>query len=93
MSDIFTISIKLLLHGEAVTKAIERARQLYVLGGRVKIRDENGERESTEDEFIDGPEQALLELLERNELFGQAGVEVFKLTCGRVEAEADKVWK
>lgn len=51
------------------------------------IMDDDVEREATEEEFIDCPEQALLELLERNELFGQGGIEVVGLACGRVKSE------
>ena len=83
MGERYIIEIELTLAEDALTAALERARQLCLSDGRFKAVGQDGKQVSDE-EFIDGPEQALLELLDSNQLFKQNGIEILRLACGRV---------
>lgn len=83
MSVRYIIEIELTLDEDAQVSALEQARQLCLSHGRFKAVGQDGQQVS-EEEFVDGPEQALLELLDSNQLFKQTGIEILRLACGRV---------
>lgn len=78
----YIIEIELALDEDAKMLALEHARQLCLSPGRFTVVGQDGKPVS-EVEFIDGPEQALLELLDSNQLFKQTGIEILRLACGR----------
>jgi hypothetical protein len=82
----YIIEIELTLDDDAKASALEQARQLCLSHGRFKAVGQDGQQVS-EEEFIDGPEQALLELLDGNQLFKQTDIEILRLACGRVSGE------
>ena len=66
MTGKYRIEIELLLDERAATRAIELARDVYRQRGGARTVENGVEREVSADEFIDGMEQALLELVEGN---------------------------
>ena len=91
MSTRYRIEIELTVATDAETTLVEQARLLCVSQGNFAAVDQNGQPGITSDEFIDGPEQALLELLDSNCLFGSEGIGVTKMACGRVSDEPDEL--
>jgi hypothetical protein len=62
----YRIEIELLLDENAATGAMELARDVYRQRGGARTLEDGVEREMSADEFIEGTEQALLELVEGN---------------------------
>ena len=82
----FRLELVVTLDKDGEAKAIESARQHYMRGGRAARRDDGGGPQLVpENEFIDGTEQALMELLELNPLLSEANVEVTSLSCRSIE--------
>ena len=79
MTGKYRIEIELLLDERAATKAIELARDVYRQRGGARTVENSVEREVSADEFIDGMEQALLELVEGNLLL--SGIEIGHENC------------
>jgi hypothetical protein len=75
----YQIEIELLLDERAATKAIELARDVYRQRGGARTVENGVDREVSADEFIDGMEQALLELVEGNLLL--SGIEIGHESC------------
>ena len=91
MSTRYRIEIELTLGKDAETSVVEQGREVCASYGDFVAVDQGGRRQIPHDEFIDGPEQALLELLDRNQLFGQIGIEIVKMACSRVNGEPEEV--
>ena len=69
----FRLELVVTVDKDGEAKAIESARQHYMRGGRQARRGDRGSPELVPaDEFIDGTEQALMELLELNPLLSEA---------------------
>jgi hypothetical protein len=81
----YRIEIEFLLDERAATKAIELARDVYRQRGGARTVENGVEREVSADEFIDGMEQALLELVEGNLLL--SGVEIGHENCRQLMPE------
>ena len=81
----YRIEIELLLDESATTKAMELARDVYRQRGGARTVENGVEREMSADEFIDGMEQALLELVEGNLLL--PGIEIGNENCRQVMPE------
>ncbi len=81
----YRIEIELLLDERAATKAIELARDVYRQRGGARTVENSVEREVSADEFIDGMEQALLELVEGNLLL--SGIKIGHENCRQLMHE------
>ncbi|HYL11805.1 MAG TPA: hypothetical protein VEV41_02150 [Terriglobales bacterium] len=82
----FRLELVVTLDKDGEAKAIESARQHYIRGGRAAHRDDGGGPQLVPaNEFIDGTEQALMELLELNPLLSEANVEITSLSCRSIE--------
>ncbi len=82
----YRIEIELLLDEPAATRAIELARDVYRQRGGARTVENGVEREVSAHEFIDGMEQALLELVEGNLLL--SGIEIGHENCTKLMPEA-----
>ena len=83
----FRLELVVTLDNDGEAKAIESARQHYMRGGRAARRDDRrGPQLVPANEFIDGTEQALMELLELNPLLSEANAEITSLSCRSIEA-------
>lgn len=76
----YRIEIELLLDETAASSAMELARDVYRQRGGAKTVEDGVEREMSEDEFIEGTEQALLELVEGN-LLRLPGIAIAHENC------------
>ena len=77
----YTIEITISLEQNSELNLIELARRVYQRRGAATLP--NRKRKAIRsDEFIDGPETALIELAEANPLFEQAGVQLKRVGCG-----------
>ena len=85
MTGKYRIEIELLLDERAAAKAIELARDVYRQRGGARTVENGVEREVSADEFIDGMEQALLELVEGNLLL--SGIEIGHENCAQLMPE------
>jgi len=82
----FRLEMVVTLDKNSEAKVIESARQHYMRGGRAARRDDrDGPQMVPANEFIDGTEQALMELLELNPLLSEANVEITNLSCRSIE--------
>ena len=90
MSTKYRIEIELLLDEGAASKAIELARDVYLHRGGAKTVENGITREVSRDEFIDSPEEALLELVEGN-LLRLPGIEIGHEDCRQLQSEVDAV--
>src|SRR6266852_1165650 len=88
----FRLEFDVVLDEAAKAKAIELARNRYTRsGGASGLDDREPTRIPSAEEFIEGIEQALMELLEHNPLLLEAGVEVERLGCESEVAPAEVV--
>ena len=85
MTGKYRIEIEFLLDERAAAKAIELARDVYRQRGGARTVENGVEREMSADEFIDGMEQALLELVEGNLLL--SGIEIGHENCTQLMPE------
>jgi hypothetical protein len=82
----FRLELVVTLDKDGEAKAIESARQHYLRGGRAARSDDRGIPQLVPaNEFIEGTEQALMELLELNPLLSEANVEITSLSCRSIE--------
>ena len=89
MTGKYRIEIELLLDERAAAKAIKLARDVYRQRGGARTVENGVEREVSADEFIDGMEQALLELVEGNLLL--SGIEIGHENCTQLpEVDAER---
>ena len=88
MSAKYRIEIELLLNDAAASKAIELARDVYLRRGGATTVENGIAREVSHDEFIDSPEQALLELVEGN-LLRLPGIEIGHENCKLLTSEVE----
>ncbi len=84
----FTLQLDVVLDGKSEPELLEFARRVYTEQGGAVLNSDGTDRVSAE-EFIDGTEQALLELLECNPLLNVAGLEVERLSCGRADENCE----
>ena len=83
----FKLEIDVVLDTDAAPSVIEVARLCYA-GARATTVDKQGAtRTIPAEEFIDGIEDALMELLKRNPLLANANVEVEGVSC-RTDSES-----
>jgi hypothetical protein len=85
MTGKYRIEIELLLDERAAAKAIELARDVYRQRGGARTVEDGVEREVSAEEFIDGMQQALLELVEGNLLL--SGIEISHENCTQLVPE------
>lgn len=88
MSTKFTLHFEVELEDEQVAQAIKIARDAYSSGGGASALVGDEERPIPSEEFIRHPEQALMELIERNPLFEQADILVDTVSCRRERGRA-----
>jgi hypothetical protein len=82
----FRLELVVTLDKDGEEKAIESARQHYMRGRSATRCDDRGDsRLVPANEFIEGTEQALMELVELNPLLSEANVEITSLSCGSIE--------
>ena len=79
----FTLQIEVVLGEQVAAKALEIARQAYTRGGGVTTLVGDEEQAIPAEQFITCAEQALIELVQRNPLFEQAGIDVDRFSCRR----------
>jgi len=78
----FRLELDVVLETGLAANVIEAARRHYGAEGAVATVDENGAaRTLSAEEFIDGIEDALMELSERNPLLANANVEIERVAC------------
>jgi hypothetical protein len=77
----YTIEIAISLEQNSELNLIELARRVYQRRGAARLPNRK-RKPIRSDEFIDGPETALIELAEANPLFDQAGVHLKRVGCG-----------
>ena len=77
----YTIEIAISLEQNSELNLIELARRVYKRRGAATLPNRK-RKPIRSDEFIDGPETALIELAEANPLFAQAGVHLKRVGCG-----------
>jgi hypothetical protein len=83
----FRLKLDVVLDSDAEQKLIEFARQLWTReAGMVAADEQERTEEVPADEIIDGPEDALLELLERNPLLTEVRAQIERMSCGPGEA-------
>ena len=86
----FRLEMDVIIDENSETAVIELARQHYRREGEVTARGRHGRPNRVKAEkFIDGVDQALLELLERNPLLPEAGVQIERLSCRPMESLPD----
>ena len=79
----FTLEVELILEDNTATKTLEVAREHYTRRGGARVcTGRRRARPAAPEKFISGIEDGLLELLEQNPLFAEAGVEVTRVSCG-----------
>ena len=76
----FTVQIELTVDAEAEPELLELGRRVYS-AHRGGAADNGAERGAAPEEFIDGTEQALLELFQSNPLLHEAGLDLERLSC------------
>jgi hypothetical protein len=82
----FKLELDFVIGRDSETRAIEVARQHCARPG-VTTLDRSGQPQSVPvEEFLEGTEQALLELLEHHPLLGEAGVGIERMSCRSVGA-------
>ena len=78
----FRLEMDVIIDQDSETAVIELARQHYRREGEVTAPGRHGRRNWVKAEkFIDGLDQALLELLERHPLLPEAGIEIERSSC------------
>ncbi len=78
----FRLEMDLIIDQDSETAVIELARQHYRREGRVTAPDRHEkQRRVPAEKFIEGIDQALLELLEHHPLLPEAGIEIEHLSC------------
>jgi hypothetical protein len=86
----FRLKLDVILDDDAEAKVIESARRHYVRGGGVTRLDHRGAAQLLPaNDFIEGTEQALMELLECNPLLSEAKVEITGVSCRSMGPSAD----
>ena len=77
----YTIEITISLDENSEPSLIELARRVYLRRGAATLPNRRRKPIRSE-EFVDGPDTALIELAEANPLFVEAGVHLIRLGCG-----------
>ncbi len=78
----FRLEVDVVLGDDEAANVIEVARQYIAAEGEVPTVGESGVVQTLRpEEFIDGIEDALMELLQRNHLLGSGRVEVERVAC------------
>jgi hypothetical protein len=78
----FRLEMDVIIDQDSETAVIELARQHHQREGGVTAPDRHGkQRRVPAEKFIDGIDQALLELLEHRPLLPEAGIEIERLSC------------
>jgi hypothetical protein len=86
----FKLEMDVIIDEDSETAVTELARQHYRRDGGVTVPGRHGRPNRVKAEkFIDGVDQALLELLERNPLLREAGVQIECLSCRPMESLPD----
>ena len=83
MATKFTLHFEVELEEQQAAQVIKIARDAYFSGGGASALVGDEERPIPSEEFIRYPEQALMELIERNPLFDQADILVDAVSCRR----------
>jgi len=81
----YRIEIELSLEEGSATRAMELARDVYRQRGGARTMENGVEREMSADEFIEGTEAALLELVEGN-LLRLPGLAISHENCRQITA-------
>jgi hypothetical protein len=78
----YRLEMDVIIDLDSETSVIELARQHYQREGGVTAPDRHGkQRGGRAEKFIEGIDQALLELLEHHPLLPEAGIEIERLSC------------
>jgi hypothetical protein len=85
----YIIEITISLEKNSELSLIELARRVYLRRGAAKLPNRR-RKPIRSDEFIDGPETALIELAEANPLFEKIGVQLNKVGCGPSSAASHR---
>ena len=83
----YRIEIELSLEEGSATRAMELARDVYRQRGGARTVEDGVEREMSADEFIEGTEAALLELVEGN-LLRLPGIAIGHENCRQLQPES-----
>src|SRR6266849_2906464 len=89
----FRLAMDVIIDQESETPVIELARQHYSREGGVTAPSRHGRPTRVQAEkFIEGTDQALLELLEHHLLLREAGIEIERLSCRLMESLPETAW-
>ncbi|MEP7366320.1 MAG: hypothetical protein ABI972_23930 [Acidobacteriota bacterium] len=78
----FRLELDIVIDGNAAVSVIEAARQCHMAEGTITTVDKSGcESTRRAEAFIDGIEDALMELVERNPLLANERVEIQRVAC------------
>src|ERR1700674_5471568 len=78
----FRLEMDVMIDQDSETGVIELARRYYQCEGGVTAPDRHGkQRRVPAEQFIEGIDQALLELLGHHPLLPEAGIEIERLSC------------
>jgi hypothetical protein len=77
----FNLEIDVVLDADAVPRVIELARQCYAGAIATSVDGPGATRDVPAEEYIDGIDDALMKLLERNPLLANTRVEVERVSC------------
>lgn len=81
MSKTFKLELKIILTDEQQHKVVETARRLYGAGSPVVAHDDGVAREFTLEEFIDGPDSALMHIIQQNVVLDELEIHAEQVSC------------
>jgi hypothetical protein len=87
LSKTFQLELKIILTDEQQQRLVETARRLYSAGSPALQYDDEVERELTPEEFIDGPDSALMHLIEENTVLDELDIHAEQVSCSDLDSE------
>jgi hypothetical protein len=87
MSKTFKLELKVILTDEQQEKVVEAARRLYSEGSPAVGYDDEVPRELTPEEFISGPDTALMHLIEQNAVLDELEIHAEEVSCADLDFE------
>src|SRR6185437_10173794 len=87
LSKIFKLELKVILTDEQQEKVVQAARRLYSEASPAVRYDDEVARELTPEEFIDGPDSALMHLIELNAVLDELEIRAEEVSCADLNFE------
>ncbi len=88
MSKTYTLELKFVLTNEQQEKLVQAARQVYAAGSPAVRYDGDNARELSAEEFIEGPGDALLHLLDQNSVLEELDISANEVAHSDLDFEA-----